>query len=98
MICSAPLLINTFIIVTELSQLTDKTEESAMTLAKYFMVMFWCFSFYVSYSGLNAVIYIKFDQKIIAFYKNCFARKTNIQGQQTLDHDRNLNLHAHSNV
>ena len=82
MTCSSPLLIGTFMIVTKLSQQIDNKQESAMTLAKYFMAMSWCFSIYVLYSGLNAVIYVGFDQKIVAFYMNCFDRKRTLKGNK----------------
>ena len=73
-ICSVPLVIVTFMVVEKISQEIDKTQESAMTLVNYFIAKYWSFDIYVLYSGLNAVIYVGFDQKIIAFYKNCYCR------------------------
>ena len=74
-ICSTPAVVISFVLVAKLSQLTDKTQESAITLVNYFLVMFWSFDIYVLYSGLNAVIYVGFDQKIIAYYKNCYCHR-----------------------
>ena len=98
-ICGLPFAVMLFVMISKLIRIdanTDDWIEQSMSLVKYFRMLILSYEFHVVYSGLNAIIYVWFDRKIMNWLMSYCRQLRGAQRSQSINNPARFQDHITS--
>ena len=98
-ICGLPFAVMLFVMISKLIRIDANARdwiEHSMSLVKYFRMLILSYEFHVVYSGLNAIIYVWFDRKIMNWLMSYCRQLRGAQRSQSINNPARFQDHITS--